>query len=78
MKERCRETLEKAYLFLDGELLSEAERHEMKRHLEDCGPCYERVGVDGEVSAIVARLRGCQPCPAELRARIAGLLDETR
>ena len=78
MKERCRETLEKAYLFLDGEVLSEAERYEMKRHLEDCGPCYERVGVDGEVSTIVARLRGSQLCPDGLRARIASLLEETR
>ena len=77
MKERCRETLEKAYLFLDGEVLSEAERHEMKRHLEDCGPCYERVGVEEDVSSIVARLRGCQPCPEGLRARISSLLDET-
>jgi mycothiol system anti-sigma-R factor len=78
MKERCRETLERAYLFLDGEVLSEAERHEMKRHLEDCGPCYERFGVEEDISAIVARLKGCQPCPEGLRARISGLLDETR
>ena len=78
MKERCRETLERAYLFLDGELLSVSERHEIKRHLEDCAPCFERVGLEGEVSTVVARLKGCQPCPESLRLKISSLLDETR
>lgn len=77
MKERCRETLEQAYLFLDGEILSEAERHEMKRHLEECAPCYERFGVEEDVSHIVARLKGCHRCPDGLRAKISGLLRET-
>lgn len=78
MKERCRETLQRAYLFLDGEILSVTERHEIRRHLEDCAPCYERVGVEREVSAVVARLKGCHPCPDDLRDRIASLLDEGR
>jgi mycothiol system anti-sigma-R factor len=78
MKEECRETLERAYLFLDGELLSVSERHEIKRHLEDCGPCFERVGLEDEVGKVVARLRGCQPCPDRLRLKIKSLLEETR
>jgi len=78
MKEECRETLERAYLFLDGELLSVSERHEIKRHLEDCGPCFERVGLEDDVAKIVARLRGCQPCPAALRQKINSLLNEPR
>ena len=78
MKEQCRETLERAYLFLDGELLSVSERHEIKRHLEECGPCYERVGLEDDVAKIVARLRGCAPCPASLRQKISSLLNEPR
>ncbi|MGI8941197.1 MAG: mycothiol system anti-sigma-R factor [Actinomycetota bacterium] len=78
MKEHCRETLERAYLFLDGELLSTTERHEMRQHLEDCAPCFERVGLEREVGTIVARLKGCHPCPDDLRSRISALLHENR
>ena len=76
MKEHCRETLEKAYLFLDGEVLSAAERQEIQVHLEECGPCFERYGVDHEVTALLARLRGCTQCPDELRVKIRSLLEE--
>jgi mycothiol system anti-sigma-R factor len=76
LKEYCRETLEKAYLFLDGEVLSDVERREIQVHLEECGPCYERYGVDAEVTALLARLRGCTQCPDELRVRIRSLIDE--
>ena len=75
MKERCREILERAYLFLDGEGLSQAERVEIETHLEECGPCFERYGVEGEVRALVSRLRGAQTCPEALKTRITSLLQ---
>ncbi len=74
MKHRCRETLQRAYLFLDGELLSQEERVEVRVHLEACRPCYERYGLDEEITKLVARLRGGQRCPQGLRDRIEGLL----
>jgi mycothiol system anti-sigma-R factor len=76
MKERCREVLEKTYLYLDGELLSVEERREIEVHLEECGPCYEHYGVDKEVVVILHRLRGKTLCPSELKARISRLLDD--
>lgn len=76
MKERCRETLERAYLFLDGEVLSDEERVEIRLHLERCGPCYERVGLEKEVTTLIARLRGCTPCPQELKTKIAAMIEE--
>ena len=76
MKQRCRETLERVYLFLDGEGLTEAERIEIEAHLEDCPPCFERYGVEIEVKTIVARLRGTHRCPDSLRSRIAALLQQ--
>ncbi len=75
MKERCRETLERLYLFLDGEVLSEAERIEIRAHLEACAPCYERYGVDEGVTRLVARLRHHQRCPESLRVRIQSLIE---
>ena len=74
-KPKCRETLERAHLFLDGEILSIEERQEIEVHLEDCGPCYERIGLQREMTVLIARLRGTEPCPQSLKARILGLLS---
>ncbi len=76
MKELCRVTLERAYLFLDGELLSEEERREIQDHLEYCRPCYERFGLEREVTLLLSRLRGCSRCPQTLKSRILILLQE--
>lgn len=75
MKEGCRETLQRAYLFLDRECLGEAERREIEIHLEECRPCLERVGLDRELTMIVARLKDSHRCPGELKARIAAQLE---
>jgi mycothiol system anti-sigma-R factor len=74
MKEHCRETLERAYLFLDGEALSEGERNHIQ--LEACRPCYERYGLEREITMVVARLQGRARCPRSLRLRIITLLEE--
>lgn len=78
MKESCKETLRRAYLYLDGEVLGDDERAEIRRHLEDCSPCYERYGVVEEVHLIIARLKGCTRCPQQLRIRIQDLLERER
>lgn len=74
MKEHCRKVLEHVYLFLDGEVLSEVERLEIEAHLEECEPCYEYYGVRSEVTSVVSRLKGYDPCPDELRSRVEGIL----
>ena len=76
MRERCREILEQAYLILDGEKVEEWRRIEIQAHLEECSPCLQRYGLEQEVKAMIARLRGCNPCPSDLRLRITNLLDE--
>lgn len=76
MKEICRETLERAYLLIDGEPIAAEESLSIRAHLEECGPCYERYGLEVEVKSLISRLRGCQPCPEALKHRIAGLIDE--
>jgi mycothiol system anti-sigma-R factor len=74
MKEYCRTTLEQIYLYLDEEVLSESQRHEISVHLEECGPCYERFGLQKRVTVIVSRQRRHSSCPQELRARISQIL----
>ena len=76
MKEVCRETLERAYLLIDGEPIAEDETRRIRAHLEECGPCYERYGIEIEVKALISRLRGSHPCPEALKHRIAGLIEE--
>ena len=76
MKEKCRHTLEQAYLFLDGEVLSSEERTQIRVHLEECQPCYERYGLDREVTVIIQRIRGTQPCPQSLRDKVQNLIRE--
>lgn len=71
----CRETLEQAYLYLDGEGLGEDRRREIRAHLEECAPCYERVGLDHEVTALLVKLRGSTSCPEDLRLRITNLIE---
>ena len=76
MKESCKEVLARAYMFLDGEGLSVVDRQEIEVHLEECGPCLERYGLEKETQALLARLRGKAPCPDGLKTRIFNLLDQ--
>ena len=76
MKERCREVLERAYLYLDEEILSEDERAQIQVHLDECAPCLEHVGLHQEFVFVTARLRGHTQCPDGLKSRIKSLLDE--
>jgi mycothiol system anti-sigma-R factor len=73
MKRECAETLERAYFYLDREMLSRRERLDIEAHLEACRPCYERYGLIQEVGGLVARLRNWQRCPEEVRVRITAL-----
>jgi mycothiol system anti-sigma-R factor len=77
MSHHCKEVLEQAYLYLDGEGLTSVQRVEIETHLEDCGPCLEAYGVEREVvTVIIARLRGSTPCPPALKERISVALDD--
>jgi mycothiol system anti-sigma-R factor len=76
MKERCREVLQKAYLFLDGEVLTVEERTQIEVHLEECAPCLESYDLQRDFVFVTNRLRGKTVCPDKLKSRIIGLLDE--
>jgi mycothiol system anti-sigma-R factor len=75
MKEHCKETLKRAYLFIDGEVLTEEERRDIREHLEECYPCLERYDVEREVTVLIARLKSTA-CPEKLRNRIESLIEE--
>jgi len=76
LKEHCREILARAYLFLDGEGLSETQRIEIEVHLEECAPCLERYDLEKDVRSLIHHLAGSTPCPQALKAKISHLLDQ--
>lgn len=73
----CREVLERAYLYLDHEALSETDRQEIQQHLDECSPCFERLGLETEVNGLIGRLKGGPPCPDRLKTKILTLLDQS-
>jgi mycothiol system anti-sigma-R factor len=77
MKDECRKAIAQAYLYLDGEGLSETERSKIQHHLQECAPCFERVGLDEEVTNLISRLKGANPCPKEVKERITNLLESS-
>ena len=66
---RCRDVLEEVYLYLDGEA-SPAERRMIAAHLDECGPCLRKYGIEQEVKALVARSCGKEDTPTALRERV--------
>jgi mycothiol system anti-sigma-R factor len=78
MKEGCRRILERAVLLIDGEDISYEERIEIETHLHECGPCFERYGIDQQVKAIIVNLSlpTSTPCPDQLKTKITHLVDE--
>jgi mycothiol system anti-sigma-R factor len=57
------------YWYLDGEI-SEADCEGIRKHLDECGPCLREFGLEEAVKRLVAKHCGCDPAPAELRAKV--------
>jgi mycothiol system anti-sigma-R factor len=43
---------------------------QVRHHLDECGPCLRQYGLEQVVKALVARSCGCDPAPADLRAKV--------
>jgi len=70
----CSETIERLYIYLDGELTDEI-RIEIKRHLDDCPPCLDAFDFEAELRQVIAD-RCKDRVPDALRQRIHDALDE--
>jgi mycothiol system anti-sigma-R factor len=67
----CKETVERLYHYLDGELTDER-RREIKRHLDDCPPCLDAFDFEAELRQVVAdRCRDRVPDALRDRIRLA-------
>jgi mycothiol system anti-sigma-R factor len=67
-KKDCQDVLSRVYFFIDNEL-AEADCHQIRQHLDECGPCLREVDVERMVKALVAR-SCCEQAPAQLRQRV--------
>jgi mycothiol system anti-sigma-R factor len=73
----CAEVIKKVYLYLDGEI-DEVSRTEVRGHLDECGPCLRRFGIEQEVKALVARCCGSDLAPDGLKDRLRAKLAEVK
>ena len=65
----CSEVLDRVYEFIDGELDGDR-RHQIKHHLDECGPCLARYGLEEKVKRLLGRSCGGEHAPAELHQRL--------
>ena len=68
----CEQALREIHGFLDGSITDDT-REAIRTHLADCPPCGDAYGFEEELRGIVAA-KATDPCPGELRARIADAL----
>ena len=65
----CSEVLAQVYAYLDHEM-SDANCDEIRKHLDECGPCLREFGLEESVKRLVAKHCGCDPVPVELRSKV--------
>ena len=70
----CDETIERLYVYLDGEL-TEDRRQEIQRHLDLCGPCVSAFGFEAELRRVIAN-RCKDHVPPDLIDRVANALRD--
>jgi mycothiol system anti-sigma-R factor len=73
----CSEVLAAVYHFLDGEI-TDARKHVIREHLDECAPCLRQFGIEQEVKALVARCCGADRAPEALRIKIVTRIQQVR
>ena len=73
----CSEVLARVYSYLDGEIEDKGFA-QIREHLDECGPCLREYGLEEAVKRLVAKHCGCDPAPADLRAKILVRIREVR
>jgi len=73
----CAEVIEAVYLYLDAEA-SDDQRQRIRVHLDECGPCLRKYGLEQEVRVLVARCCGRDTAPESLRSAVVARLQHVR
>ena len=67
--DRCREVLDRAFEYLDGEM-AELDCARLKAHLEECVSCVEQLAEDEKIKQVIRDGCPCESAPEQLRTRI--------
>jgi mycothiol system anti-sigma-R factor len=71
----CGQVLAELWLFLDNEC--DHERRELlRRHLDECSPCLEELGLEEHLKALLARKCGGDHAPDALKQRLRQSIRE--
>ena len=65
----CSEVLDQVYAYLDHEM-SDADCEQVRKHLDECGPCLREFGLEEVIKKLVAKHCRCDPAPANLRGKV--------
>ena len=65
-------------LRLPGRRAGDLDCAKIRQHLDECGPCLREYGLEEAVKRVVQKHCGCDPAPAELRAKILVRIREVR
>ena len=65
----CTEVLALVYSYLDGEM-EDSGCHEIREHLDECGPCLREYGLEEAVKRLVHKCCGHEDVPGELRTKV--------
>ena len=64
----CEEVLDRMFSFIDNEIQN-ADKGEIQRHLDECGPCLQKYDLERTVKSLVAR--SCsEHAPETLRDKV--------
>ena len=69
----CDGAIHRVYHYLDGEL-TVWKRRAIKRHLDDCPPCYEAFDFEAELRIVISK-RCHDDVPESLKLKIAHQLE---
>lgn len=72
----CDEVLAELWVLLDHECAQERDVR-LRRHLDECGPCLARYGLEEKVKALLARTCGGDRAPEELHQKLRERIRST-
>ena len=73
--DHCREVLERAFEYLDGEM-AELDCERLKAHLVECAGCVQQLAEDEQLKRAIRDGCPCETAPTQLRARILVQITE--
>jgi mycothiol system anti-sigma-R factor len=74
----CNEVLDAVYEYLDNEIPDPGRCAQIKLHLDECGPCLEKYGLEQIVKQLVHRSCGHDEVPPGLRGKVLARIREVR